>query len=76
MPHANMLGGQGQGTCSASTAGPARLAHCMRWIGQAEIALDMTVKRALERYSHGSYLAEKQGIQQSPTRPWSSTSAS
>ena len=36
-----------RGTCSASTAsGPARLAHCMRWIGQAEIALDMTVKRA------------------------------
>ena len=35
----------------------------MRWIGQAEIALDMMVKRALERYSHGSFLAEKQGIQ-------------
>jgi acyl-CoA dehydrogenase len=28
-----------------------------------EIVIDMTVKRALERYSHGSYLAEKQGIQ-------------
>jgi acyl-CoA dehydrogenase len=35
----------------------------MRWIGQAEIALDLMVKRALERYSHGSVLAEKQGIQ-------------
>jgi acyl-CoA dehydrogenase len=35
----------------------------MRWIGQAEIALDMMVDRALKRYSHGSILAEKQGIQ-------------
>jgi acyl-CoA dehydrogenase len=35
----------------------------MRWIGQAEIALDMMVERALGRYAHGSYLAEKQGIQ-------------
>ena len=43
--------------------GPARLAHCMRWIGQAEAALDMMVARSLERYSHGSLLAEKQGIQ-------------
>jgi acyl-CoA dehydrogenase len=35
----------------------------MRWIAQAETALDMMVARALERYSHGSLLAEKQGIQ-------------
>jgi acyl-CoA dehydrogenase len=35
----------------------------MRWIGQAEIALDMLVDRALNRYAHGSFLAEKQGIQ-------------
>ena len=35
----------------------------MRWIGQAEIALDMMVDRSLNRFSHGSLLAEKQGIQ-------------
>ena len=35
----------------------------MRWISQAETALDLMVGRALERYSHGSVLAEKQGIQ-------------
>jgi acyl-CoA dehydrogenase len=64
VPHDNMLGGRGQGHLLGQyRLGPARLAHCMRWIGQAEIALDMMVKRALERYSHGSYLAEKQGIQ-------------
>ncbi len=64
VPHANMLGGQGQGHLLGQyRLGPARLAHCMRWIGQAEIALDMMVARSLERYSHGSLLAEKQGIQ-------------
>jgi acyl-CoA dehydrogenase len=35
----------------------------MRWISQAETALDMMVDRALNRYSHGSLLAEKQGVQ-------------
>jgi len=64
VPAANMLGGRGQGHLLGQyRLGPARLAHCMRWIGQAEIALDLMVKRSLERYSHGSYLAEKQGIQ-------------
>jgi acyl-CoA dehydrogenase len=59
-----MLGGRGQGhLLGQARLGPARLAHCMRWIGQAEVALDMMVDRALNRYSHGSILAEKQGIQ-------------
>jgi acyl-CoA dehydrogenase len=35
----------------------------MRWIAQAEVALDMMVDRALNRFSHGSLLAEKQGVQ-------------
>ena len=65
VPHANLLGGQGQGhRLGQYRLGPARLAHCMRWIAQCETALDMTVSRALERYSHGSLLADKQGI------PW------
>jgi acyl-CoA dehydrogenase len=59
-----MLGGRGQGHLLGQyRLGPARLAHCMRWIGQAETALEMMIDRALDRYSHGSYLAEKQGIQ-------------
>ena len=33
------------------------------WIAQAETALDMMVDRSLHRYSHGSLLAEKQGVQ-------------
>ncbi len=59
-----MLGGRGQGHLLGQyRLGPARLAHCMRWIAQAEIALDMMVDRSLNRFSHGSLLAEKQGIQ-------------
>ena len=61
---ANMLGGRGQGhRLGQYRLGPARLAHCMRWIAQAETALDMMVDRSLKRFAHGSLLAEKQGIQ-------------
>jgi acyl-CoA dehydrogenase len=42
-----MLGGRGQG----------------HLLGQCETALEMMVDRSINRYSHGSYLAEKQGIQ-------------
>jgi acyl-CoA dehydrogenase len=64
VPGDRMLGGRGQGhLLGQARLGPARLAHCMRWIGQAEIALDMMVDRSLKRFSHGSLLAEKQGIQ-------------
>jgi acyl-CoA dehydrogenase len=59
-----MLGGRGQGHLLGQyRLGPARLAHCMRWIAQAEMALDMMVDRSLKRFSHGSLLAEKQGVQ-------------
>ncbi len=71
-PHHRSAGVQ-RTTCSAARGqghllgqarlGPARLAHCMRWIAQCETALDMMVDRALNRYAHGSLLAEKQGIQ-------------
>ncbi len=59
-----LLGGRGQGhLLGQARLGPARLAHCMRWIGQAETALEMMVERSLNRFAHGSLLAEKQGIQ-------------
>ena len=64
VPADSMLGGRGQGhLLGQARLGPARLAHCMRWIAQAETALDMMVDRALNRFAHGSILAEKQGIQ-------------
>ena len=64
IPADNMLGGRGEGhRLGQYRLGPARLAHCMRWIGQAEVALEMLVDRALKRFAHGSYLADKQAIQ-------------
>ncbi len=64
VPNAKMLGGRGQGhMLGQARLGPARLAHCMRWIGQAETALNMMIERSLNRYAHGSMLGEKQGIQ-------------
>lgn len=62
--NSQILGGRGNGhRLGQYRLGPARLAHCMRWIAQAEAALDMMVDRSLNRRSHGSLLAEKQGIQ-------------
>ncbi len=64
VPNDRMLGGRGQGhLLGQARLGPARLAHCMRWIGQAETALDLMVDRATKRFAHGSLLSEKQGIQ-------------
>jgi acyl-CoA dehydrogenase len=64
VPAENVLGELGKGHLLGQyRLGPARLAHCMRWLGQAESALDLMVDRATKRYSHGSLLADKQGIQ-------------
>ena len=63
-PPTAMLGDRGHGHLLGQyRLGPARLAHCMRWIGNAEIALEMLVDRALKRFTHGSLLADKQAIQ-------------
>lgn len=64
VPKENMVGERGTGhLLGQARLGPARLAHCMRWLGQAETALEMMIDRALHRYTHGSLLAEKQAIQ-------------
>jgi acyl-CoA dehydrogenase len=64
VPKANMLGGRGEGHLLGQVRlGPARLAHCMRWIGNAEVALEMLVNRALNRQVQGGLLADKQAIQ-------------
>ena len=64
VPKENLLGGRAQGhRLGQARLGPARLAHCMRWLGQAQVALEMMIQRAMGRFAHGSLLAEKQGIQ-------------
>jgi acyl-CoA dehydrogenase len=60
----SMLGPRGQGhTLGQVRLGPARLAHCMRWIGNAEVALEMMLRRAMERQVQGGKLIDKQAIQ-------------
>ncbi|CAO5159689.1 putative acyl-CoA dehydrogenase FadE2 [Frankia sp. AiPs1] len=44
--------------------GPARMTHCMRWLGIAKHARDIAVRRANERELFGSRLAELGMIQQ------------
>src|SRR4029079_10056442 len=64
VPAANMLGERGHGHLLGQyRLGTARLAQRMRWIGEAEVALEMLVDRALNREAHGSLLADKQAIQ-------------
>jgi len=43
--------------------GPARLTHCMRWIGAAARALEIAARRAKERISFGKPLAEHQAVE-------------
>jgi acyl-CoA dehydrogenase len=42
---------------------PARLTHCMRWIGVARRALEYAVEYAARRSSFGARLADHQGVQ-------------
>jgi acyl-CoA dehydrogenase len=64
VPTSQMLAGRGEGhMLGQARLGPARLAHCMRWIGQTEQALEMLVDRAERRQLHGAPLADKQAIQ-------------
>lgn len=64
VPKANLLGERGGGhKLGQVRLGPARLAHCMRWLGEIELALEMLIDRAQNRFAHGSLLSEKQSIQ-------------
>ena len=44
--------------------GPGRIHHCMRTIGQCELALEMATQRAIERKTFGHYLSDYANIQQ------------
>jgi acyl-CoA dehydrogenase len=55
----NLLGEEGAGFALAQARlGPGRIHHCMRSIGQCEVALDLMCQRALERRAFGKYLHE------------------
>ena len=59
VPVANRLGGAGDGFAMAQARlGPGRVHHCMRTLGQCELALEMMCERALERRPFGKPLSE------------------
>ncbi len=64
VPATNMLGQEGDGFALAQARlGPGRIHHCMRTIGQAELALELMCDRALGRSTFGRALAERSNIQ-------------
>ena len=59
MPVTHRLGGAGDGFAMAQARlGPGRVHHCMRTLGQCELALEMMCERALERRTFGKPLSE------------------
>lgn len=65
VPVSNVIAGEGMGfRLAQERLGPGRVHHCMRWIGNAEKALDLMCKRAATReIEEGVMLGEKQFIQ-------------
>jgi acyl-CoA dehydrogenase len=59
VPVANLLGEEGRGFALAQARlGPGRIHHCMRSIGQCELALELMCARAREREAFGRKLHE------------------
>lgn len=64
VPAGNLLGAEGQGFALAQARlGPGRVHHCMRTIGQCELALDLMCERALERRAFGHAISGYANIQ-------------
>jgi acyl-CoA dehydrogenase len=65
VPQENLLGGWGEGFALAQARlGPGRVHHCMRTIGQCELALALACDRALERRTFGKPVAQQANVQE------------
>ena len=59
VPDADVLGEPGSGFAAAQVRlAPARLTHCMRWLGAARRAHDIAVERCVERELFGSAMTD------------------
>ena len=64
VPDSQILGGLGNGfKLMQVRLGPARLTHCMRWLGAAARANDIAARYALGRQAFGKVLADHQAVQ-------------
>jgi acyl-CoA dehydrogenase len=64
VPRSHLLGERGAGfAMGQARLGPGRVHHCMRTIGQCELALELMCERALERQVFGQLLADHANIQ-------------
>lgn len=65
VPADHLLGGWGEGFAMAQARlGPGRVHHCMRSIGQCELALELASERTLERQAFGKYLSDFSNVQE------------
>lgn len=63
VPVNNLLGKEGDGFMMAQARlGPGRIHHCMRSIGQAELALQLMCSRAQERKTFGKHISDRDNI--------------
>jgi acyl-CoA dehydrogenase len=63
-PAENLLIGEGRGLKVTQTRlGPARLTHCMRWLGLSKRCVEIARAYAAERYGFGQRLADRESIQ-------------
>jgi acyl-CoA dehydrogenase len=64
VPVDHCLGEEGRGfELAQARLGPGRVHHCMRTIGQCEVALELMCERALERRAFGKHLADFANVQ-------------
>lgn len=64
VPAANLLGEEGAGFALAQARlGPGRIHHCMRTIGQCEVALELMIERAMGRKAFGRDLCDFANVQ-------------
>ncbi len=64
VPRSCLLGDEGAGFALAQARlGPGRVHHCMRTIGQCELAMELMCERAITRRAFGKHLSEFSNVQ-------------